>query len=304
MLEGDWERGLAEWEWRKKLPAADRRQWQAWEWRGSVMPRGTVLAHAEQGLGDTLQFIRFVRNLRMRVPRVVVECQSALIPLLSRCEFIDDLVAKGATLPAHDAHVSLLSLPHALGLKGDGLGSGPYLSADPQLVAKWREFLDRLPGRRIGIAWQGNPKYKRDPFRSVPLTAFAPLADVPGVTLVSLQQGAGRAQLDDPATRPAFPLVDPGREVDTASGAFMDTAAIMQGLDLVITSDTSIPHLAGGLGVPVWLAVSSDPDFRWGSRGETSPWYPGMRLFRQKSEGDWTGVFAAMAAALQAAQVP
>jgi hypothetical protein len=165
-------------------------------------------------------------------------------------------------------------------------------------VAQWGEFLARLPGRKIGIAWQGNPKYRRDVFRSLPLAAFAPLAAVPGVTLVSLQQGAGQGWLADPATRPAFPVVDPGPEVDATAGAFMDTAALMQGLDLVITSDTSIPHLAGALGVPVWLAVAANPDFRWLDRGETSPWYPSMRLFRQPRPGDWESVFAAIAASL------
>ena len=298
LLEGDWRRGFAEWEWRKKLPKAGIREWKAWEWRGSVMPAGTVLVHCEQGLGDTLQFIRFVRSVKSRVRRVVVECQRPLVPLLSRCDFIDELVAKGDPLPAHDAQVSLLSLPHVLALDGTGLGTTtPYLSADPRLVATWGEFLRRLPGRKVGIAWQGNPKYKRDASRSVPLAAFAPLAAVPDITLVSLQQGAGRVHLGH-SPAPGFPLVDPGPEVDTTTGAFMDTAAIMQGLDLVITSDTSIPHLAGGLGVPVWLAIAANPDFRWLDRGDTSPWYPQARVFRQPRPGHWQDVFAAMAAAL------
>lgn len=301
LLQGDWRRGFAEWEWRKRLPRAAVRDWQAPEWRGAALPAGTVLVHCEQGLGDTLQFVRFVRQVKPLVGRVVVECQPPLVPLLSRCDYIDELVAKGGPLPPHDAQVALLSLPHVLGLDGAGLAAGAaYLSADPGLVSKWAGFLDRLPGRKIGIAWQGNPKYRRDSSRSVPLSAFAPLAAVPGVTLVSLQQGAGRANDAGPAAD-RFPLVDPGPEVDATAGAFMDTAAIMQGLDLVITSDTSIPHLAGGLGVPVWLAVSANPDFRWLDRGDTSPWYPRMRLFRQPSPGEWGAVFAAMAAALQAA---
>jgi len=299
LLRGEFGRGFAEWEWRKKLRGTDRRQWDAPEWQGQPLPAGTLLVHAEQGLGDTLQFIRFARTIRPRVQRLVVECQPALVPLLSRCDYVDELVAKGGPLPPHDAHVSLLSLPHVLGLDGDALAEGgTYLSADSQLVAKWREFLARLPGRKIGIAWQGNPKYRRDVFRSLPLAAFAPLAAVPGVTLVSLQQGAGQGWLADPATRPAFPVVDPGPNVDATAGAFMDTAALMQGLDLVITSDTSIPHLAGALGVPVWLAVAANPDFRWMDSGDRSPWYPSMRLFRQPRPGDWESVFAAIAASL------
>ncbi|MFM8953727.1 MAG: tetratricopeptide repeat protein [Planctomycetaceae bacterium] len=299
LLRGEFRRGFAEWEWRKKLRAADRRQWDSPEWQGQPLPTGTLLVHAEQGLGDTLQFIRFARTIRPRVQRLVVECQAALVPLLARCEYVDEFVAKGTPLPPHDAHASLLSLPHVLGLDADGLtDGGPYLSADPQLVARWGEFLERLPGRKIGIAWQGNPKYRRDAFRSLPLAAFAPLAAVPGVTLVSLQQGAGQGWLADPATRPAFPIVDPGPEVDTTAGGFMDTAALMQGLDLVVTSDTSIPHLAGALGVPVWLAVAANPDFRWMDSGDRSPWYPSMRLFRQPRPGDWESVFTAIAASL------
>jgi tetratricopeptide (TPR) repeat protein len=302
MLSGDWERGFAEWEWRKRLPRAERRTWAKRAWDGAVMPSGTVLLHCEQGLGDTLQFVRFAEAVKDRVGRVVLECQPALVPLLSRCAVFAAVVAKGQPLPPHDAQASLLSLPHLLRLGAGRLGrEGAYLSPDPALLEKWRGVLARLPGdRRIGIAWQGNPKYRRDRFRSVPLAAFAPLAAIPGVTLVSLQQGAGRADLDDPARRPGFPLVDLGPDVDATGGAFMDTAAIMQGLDLVITSDTSIPHLAGALGVPVWLAVAANPDFRWGDRGDSTPWYPRMRLFRQVTVGDWTDVFAAMAAALRA----
>lgn len=305
MLRGDWRRGLAEWEWRKKLPTFAQRAWEKPAWDGSPKPGQTLLVWCEQGLGDTLQFIRFSRQARGRVGRIVVECQPPLIPLLSRCPWIDELVAKGSPLPAHDCQASLLSLPHLLALDGDALGEGgPYLSADPALVSKWKEHLARHPGKKIGIAWQGNPKYKRDPFRSVPLAAFAPLALLPDVTLVSLQKGSGRDHLADPATQPFFPLVDLGSDVDEAAGAFMDTAAVMANLDLVITSDTSIPHLAGGLGVPVWLAVAANPDFRWLDRGDASPWYPRMRLFRQPRPGDWKSVFAAMKGALEGSGGP
>jgi Flp pilus assembly protein TadD len=304
MLRGDWRAGLAEWEWRKKLPTFPRRSWEKPTWDGSVQPGATLLVHCEQGLGDTLQFVRFARAAKRLVGRVVLECQPALLPLVSRCDFLDGLVAKGSELPPHDVQASLLSLPHLLDLGGEQFAEGgPSLAADPALVAHWKAVLAKLPGgpstRKIGIAWQGNPKYKRDVSRSVPLAAFAPLALLPDVTLVSLQKGAGREHLADPVKQPFFDLVDLGPDVDEAAGAFMDTAAIMMNLDLVITSDTSIPHLAGALGVPVWVAIAANPDFRWMESGDRSPWYPSMRLFRQPKPGDWKSVFAAMKAAVE-----
>ena len=300
LLRGEWERGFAEWEWRRRLPVASRRTWEKPEWDGSALPGATLLAHCEQGLGDTLQFIRFVRAAKRRVGRVVVECQTPLVPLLSRCEFIDAVVPKGSPLPSHDVQASLLSLPHLLRLSGKQLGAeGPSLRADPGLVLRWKSVIDGLPGRTIGIAWQGNPKYSRDASRSVPLAAFAPLAALPGVTLVSLQKGFGREQLTVPGRRSPFPVVDLGEDLDEAAGAFMDTAAVMMHLDLVITSDTAIPHLAGGLGVPVWLAVSASPDFRWLDAGDRSPWYPSMRIFRQPRPGDWESAFSAIFSALR-----
>jgi ADP-heptose:LPS heptosyltransferase len=156
-----------------------------------------------------------------------------------------------------------------------------------------------LGGRfRVGINWQGNPRYRADARRSIALAAFMPLLRAiaaAGGAVVSLQKGDGRQQL---AHLPAdIAVVDLGPELD-ADGAFLDSAALMTALDLVITSDTAIPHLAGALGVPVWMAVASLPDWRWGLQGETSPWYPTMRLFRQSDAGDWAGVFARLARAI------
>lgn len=260
LLQGDWARGWDEWEWRWRRPGTAPRAWDVPAWDGTPLPGGTVLLHAEQGMGDTLQFVRFVRETRERVSRVVLECQPALLPLLRGVPEVDQLVAKGLPLPRVDAQVALLSLPRLFGARPDSIpGKVPYLQADPERVAKWRTRLAAYPGFKVGIAWQGNPKYKRDRFRSVPLAEFAPLAAVPGVHLIGLQKGPGREQLTDPAP---FPVVDLGPDVDEA-GAFLDTAAIMKNLDLVITSDTSIPHLAGGLGVPTWVALGSSPDWRW-----------------------------------------
>jgi hypothetical protein len=172
----------------------------------------------------------------------------------------------------------------------------PYLFADPDLVERWRQGLESRPGFQVGIAWQGNPKYRDDRLRSIPLTQFAPLAAVPGVQLVSLQKGPGSEQLQ--RLGGAFAVADLGPQLDEAAGPFMDTAAVLTGLDLVITSDSAVAHLAGGLGVPTWLALPSLPDWRWLLGRDDCPWYPTMRLFRQDTPGDWEAVFARLAAEL------
>ena len=171
-----------------------------------------------------------------------------------------------------------------------------YLHADEQFVQKWREKLAPLGGFKIGIAWQGNPGMDTDRFRSFPLTTFEPLAKISGVKLISLQRGVGTEQLAGLGGRMEIHTL--GDDVDTASGPFMDTAAVMKNLDLVITSDTAVAHLAGALGVPVWMALTLVPDWRWFLKREDSPWYTSLRLFRQEQPGDWGAVFRKIAATL------
>jgi ADP-heptose:LPS heptosyltransferase len=168
----------------------------------------------------------------------------------------------------------------------------PYIFADPQRVERWRQELAGLDGLKIGIAWQGSPGYRWDRLRSFTLAHFAPLAALPGVRLVSLQKGPGADQL---ATA-NFSVLNLGDRLDE-DGAFVDTAAVIDCLDLVITSDTALAHLAGALGKPVWLALSLAPEWRWLLEREDSPWYPSMRLFRQTRFGDWNGVFERVAGA-------
>jgi hypothetical protein len=172
----------------------------------------------------------------------------------------------------------------------------PYLSVGDELVEEWRRELDRLPGFKVGIAWQGDPSYSLDALRSIPLGHFASIARVPEVSLVSLQKGVGTGQLVE--AKQLFWIEDWADRLDVAHGAFMDTAAIMKGLDLVICSDSAVAHLAGALGVPVWVALPSSVEFRWLLDREDSPWYPTMRLFRQRTLGDWAGVFERLAESL------
>jgi hypothetical protein len=167
----------------------------------------------------------------------------------------------------------------------------PYLWADPALTDKWREELAGVDGYRIGIVWQGSPGYQADRWRSMPLAQFAPLAKLPGVRLISLQKGVG----SDQVAAVDFPVLDLSDRLDEAAGPFMDTAAVMRNLDLVVTADSAIGHLAGALGVPVWVALQFSPYWPWLLEREDTPWYPTMRLFRQTTFDGWPDVFERMA---------
>jgi tetratricopeptide (TPR) repeat protein len=295
---GDFERGWPEYEWRWRRPKTPPRRLPQPVWDGATLAGKALLIHPEQGLGDTLQFIRYAPLVQRQGATVLVECPGFLHPLLSRCPGIDRLVAEGQPLPPFDCHAPLLSLPHLVGTTLATIPAEvPYLFADEERVRRWAAKLVPLGGFRVGIVWQGNRHHQWDHFRSFPVEHFAALAEVPGVRLVSLQKGPGADQLRRLAGR--FPVTELDSERDAASAAFMDTAAVMKGLDLVVTADTSIAHLAGGLGVPVWVALSAVSDWRWLLKRSDSPWYPTMRLFRQTTLGDWEGVFERMAGALQ-----
>jgi hypothetical protein len=260
-----------------------------------------LLVQAEQGLGDTLQFIRYVPMLEAGGGEVITEVQPQLVPLLARSGF-RSLVPQGAPLGKFDVQVELLSLPGLLATRLDTIPSDvPYLSAEPALVAHWRKelaVLDGLePGKlRIGLQWQGREDSTM-PWRSFPLVEIEPLARVPGVRLVSLQKGAGAEQIRGAAGR--FELFDLGPRLDVRAGAFMDTAAVVKNLDLVITCDTALAHLAGGLAAPVWVVLPVAADWRWLEHREDSPWYPTMRLFRQREAGGWREVMERVAAAVR-----
>jgi tetratricopeptide (TPR) repeat protein len=312
LLQGDFERGWPEYEWRWTRPEFHRRGFQQSLWDGADLHGRTILLHVEQGLGDFLQFIRYVPLVKQRGGKVIVECHPSLVRLLTCVEEIDVLLGFGSPLPPFDVQAPLLSLPGIFRTDLDTIpATVPYLRANAQLVEHWRqELASSGSGRtiKIGIAWQGNPTYGADRLRSIPLRQFAPLAQAEGVQLVSLQKGPATSQIAD--LPGLFQLLDLSTRIDEATenagslqnlprGAFMDTAAIMSCLDLVISSDTVIPHLAGALGVPVWVALPVVPDWRWLLEREDCPWYPTMRLFRQREQGQWPEVFQRMAAALQ-----
>ncbi len=299
LLAGDFRRGWDEFEWRWTNDPRRRRGFLQPLWDGRPLEGKTILLHAEQGLGDTIQFIRYARLVQRAGGRVLVECQRSLLPLLKGCRGVDGLVAQGKEPPHFSVHFPLLSLPRLFQTDVTSIPADvPYLFAEPGLVDRWRQELEAIPGFKIGIAWQGSPAYHSDYLRSIPLGCFEPLSRYPGVRLLSLQKGPGLVQLQGIAGR--FPVADWGSRLDEASGPFLDTAAVMMGLDLVVTSDTAIAHLAGALGVPVWVALPFVPDWRWLLGRDDSPWYPTMRLFRQQRPGDWASAFAEMEIALAA----
>jgi len=291
LLQGRWAEGWLEHEWRFLRPGHRARPGLPPRWDGLPRAGCKLLVTAEQGLGDTLQFVRFLPRVRDEFAAVVFECQAPLAPLLKRLGLADQVVPRGEPLPDCDFHAPLMSLPGLMRIDGERLADGvPYLSADPRLVEKWRHRLAQVPGRKIGIAWQGNPAYARDWNRSVPVSALAPLAALPDTRLVVLQKATGREPFTDLASW--WPVQNWTAEMDEGEGAFMDTAAVMSALDLVVTSDTSIVHLAGGMGVPVFVALAHSADWRWGIAGDHVAWYPSLTAFRQPARGDWQTVFA------------
>jgi hypothetical protein len=257
-----------------------------------------LLLHAEQGLGDTLQFCRYAPLAAARA-RVVLEVQAPLARLLSSLPGVSQVIARGEALPAFDAQAPLLSLPRAFGTTIETVPARvPYLAADPDQAAAWGRRLAALPGLKVGLCWAGEPRAgfpelaAIDARRSISLAALAPLAKVAGVSFVSLQKGAPAAQAADPP--PPMALFDYTAEL----ADFADTAALVENLDLVISVDTSVAHLAGAMARPVWLLNRFDTCWRWLLDRQDSPWYPTLRLFRQTTPGDWTSVIADLRQAL------
>lgn len=281
-----------EWRWLDDKNGLKLRAFSQPQWNGEDLAGRTILLHGEQGLGDIVMLCRYVPLVAARMP-VVLELPRSIVSLLSPLGDVARIVAKGEALPAFDLHCPLGSLPLALSTTVETIPPPvPRLEVDPERVVKWR---DRLPptGYRVGICWQGNPSYPSDHLRSAPLSAFARLARIPGLHLISLQKQYGLDQLDG-----ITGVITLNDDFDNGPDAFLDTAAVMMSLDLIITIDSAIAHLAGTLGRPVWLALQEIPHWPWMLNGLDTPWYPGMRLFRQESPAGWRPVFDRIAAEL------
>lgn len=286
----------AEYRLRRAEKGAARPEIGAPDWDGGDPAGRHLLIYTEQGRGDAIQFARYLPLLAARGARLSLLAPADLHALLATACPGMALIDRPEQVEGVDAVAALLSLPFLFGTDLATIpASVPYLAAAPARVARWRAHLGG-EGLRVGIAWQGNPRVGVDIGRSFPLAHYRALAALAGVRLISLQKHAGSEQL---AALPEDMRVETlGEDFDAGPDAFLDSAAAMQSLDLVISSDTAIAHLAGALGRPVWVALQFVPDWRWLRDRADSPWYPSMRLFRQAAPGDWAGVFAAMRDAL------
>jgi hypothetical protein len=290
LRQGNFAEGWKGFEWRRRQAAWEPRKLPGPEWDGRPAPGRRLLLYCEQGLGDTIQFARFAQTAAAMGLDVTLEVQTTLARLMPSLESVR-VIGKGTPLPAFDCHLPLMSIPHVLGLTSV-TPQAAYLSVEAERVAHWSRQLPR-EGFRVGVAWQGNPRAPGDRGRSIPLREYRPLSRVPGVSLISLQKNDGVEQLK--RLPPGMALKTFGSDRATGADAFLDTAAVMMNLDLIITSDTSVAHLAGALGRPLWVALKHVPCWRWLSHGEQSQWYSTARLFRQARRDHWEPVFAQIA---------
>ena len=298
LKDGQFAEGWKEFEWRWLADKRTPRNHPKPLWKGEPLDGGTLLLHAEQGLGDAIQFSRFVTVLAQSGTRTSLEVHPQLVALMRTLRGAADVIPLEGAAPPFDVHLPLMSVPFVTGLTADAIPAPiPYLSADPARAAGWRERLGP-EGFKVGIVWRGYGASPSQQARSAPLAAFAALGNIEGVRLISLQKS-------DPG-EPVDPHIDMlkvetlGSDFDAGPDAFLDTAAVMENLDLVVTIDTSSAHLAGALGRPVWIALKHSPDWRWRDNGDATAWYPTARLFRQPAAGDWDSVFSRMAETLRA----
>jgi hypothetical protein len=296
LKEGNFKDGWVEYEWRWTSGLVRGPEIPRPRWDGSPLNGRSILIHSEQGVGDVLMIIRLLPILKKMGGRIVFACHKPLKALLEHDKSVDRWfpIDEPANID-FEIYSPIMCLPGLLNINEQNLPKEvPYVHADPARIKKWKPKIDEIGGFKVGICWQGSPTFEGDQFRSIPLKHYVPFSKVPGVQLISMQKGTGEEQIDQLRNEMKVHVIP---DLDN-EGAFLDTAAIMHNLDLIITSDTSVAHLAGCLGRPVWMMVSTGCDWRWGHDRSDSYWYPTMRIFRQKKLQEWEPVFAEVAAAL------
>ncbi len=288
LTQGDYLRAWPEFEWRWESGrfTSPKRGFPQPQWRGGPLNGKTILLHAEQGFGDTLQFARYAPLVAARGGRVVLEVQPALRRLLSRVPGVSECIAVGQPLPDFECHCPLMSLPLAFSTTLETIPPAVFAGNTPSSSSSSENVGDL----KVGLVWAGNPGHRLDALRSIPFSQYLPLAAIEGITFASLQLGEAARQAE------IWPdsLAEPLKNVTD----FADSAEIVSGFDLVITIDSAVAHLAGSFGKPVWILQAPVPDWRWGLQSETTPWYPSARLFRRAASGTWDAVIVRIATEL------
>jgi FKBP-type peptidyl-prolyl cis-trans isomerase 2 len=296
LLQGKFGEGWKGYEWRWQLKDISiTRTFSQPRWDGSDITGRTILLYAEQGFGDTIQFIRYAPLVAQRGAKVIIECQKELTSLLQNVEGIQKVVANGESLPGFDMQCPLLSLPMIFGTTIENIPAHiPYVTANANSVQKWKDkVLKNASKLNVGLVWSGDPDNSKIRDKSFPLDTFLPLAKIDNISFYSLQKGNSAKEAINPPG--GMRISDYTEEI----ADFSDTAALIQNLDTIISVDTAVAHLAGALGKPVWTLLPFAPDWRWMLEREDSPWYPTMRLFRQPSPGDWESVIVRIKEALK-----
>ncbi|MGE0733402.1 MAG: tetratricopeptide repeat protein [Alphaproteobacteria bacterium] len=290
LLRGDYANGFVAYEWRFSRPASPLKPVGKPLWNGSALPNGTLFLHAEQGVGDMLQFARFLPAAQRLAKNVVLEVQAALVDLFAANFPGVRVVARGGAVPSCDVHLPVMSLARVFHTTLENLPcSVPYLAPPPDRAVAWRVRAAETGRRRIGLVWAGNMKHNNDRYRSVAFAALAPLFELPNIDWYGLQVGTAAVDVRDLSARANWTDLSPHLR------DFADTAAAIAALDRVVAVDTAVAHLAGAMGLPVDILLPFAPDWRWLTDRADSPWYPTARLFRQPRPGDWAGAIDALA---------
>ena len=295
LLQENFADGWPEYEWRLQTKTHSLRDFRKPRWDGSPLNGKSILVHAEQGFGDTIQFVRYLPMVKAQGGHVIFECHKSLFRLLKNSSGFDTIIERSSNnVPEveFDFHIPLLSLPGLFDTNLDSIPADvPYVMADSNLVNEWQSRLDQDSNFKIGIVWAGNPSFCNYHTRSCSLSDFDTLAEITGFSFYSLQKGVVSTE---GSTASMLKITDLSSDLND----FADTASVISNLDLLISTDTAVVHLAGAIGLPVWTLLHSAPDWRWWLKRSDSPWYPGMRLFRQSKLNDWTGVFKQVKEAL------
>jgi len=280
--------GWKNYEFRSETNELTKRTFTGKKWIGEDLSQKILYVYPDQGYGDTIQFIRYLPVIRERVKRIIIECQTPLVSLLMNCKGFDTIVETPENLipvEEYDYHISYASLPFICLTDGKNIPTSiPYLFSQKYLIDKWKNSFDKIKNLKVGITWRGNPKYRKNNIRSATLEAFSTILDVKGITFISLQKDRTAEECE---LLQKYGVIDLSEDLSN----FNVTSSVIENLDIIISTDTSVPHLSGALGIRTWLLLSYVPDWRWLLNKEDSHWYPSMKLFRQESLNNWEPVF-------------